>query len=106
MNLNELQKALEEREFDTIKNIKVKKRVKNMLDYLSKNGVDIGAVIELGLEKIKLEKLVKDMEKQQQNELKKEEENRQNEEANNTVTSEENDTVKNNTTTFNGGENR
>ena len=77
-----------------------------MLDYLSKNGVDIGAVIELGLEKIKLEKLVKDMEKQQQNEVKKEEENRQNEEANNTVTNEENDTVKNNTTTFNGGENR
>ena len=105
MNLNELQKALEEREFDTIKNIKVKKRVKNMLDYLSKNGVDIGAVIELGLEKIKIEKLVKDMEKQQ-NEAKKEEENRQNEEANNTVINEENDTVKNNTTTFNGGENR
>ena len=77
-----------------------------MLDYLSKNGVDIDAVIELGLEKIKIEKLVKDMEKQKQNELKKEEENRQNEEANNTVTSEENDTVKNNTTTFNGGENR
>ena len=78
-----------------------------MLDYLSKNGVDIGAVIELGLEKIKIEKLVKDMEKQQQqNELKNEEGNRQNEEANNTVTSEENDTVKNNTTTFNGGENR
>ena len=76
-----------------------------MLDYLSKNGVDIGAVIELGLEKIKIEKLVKDMEKQQ-NEVKNEEENRQNEEANNTVINEENDTVKNNTTTFNGGENR
>jgi len=66
-----------------------------MLDFLSKNGVDIDAVIELGLEKIKLEKSVKDMEKQKQNE-----------EADNTVTSEENDTVKNNTTTFNGGENR
>jgi len=65
MNLEELQKALEEREFDYIRSVKIKKRTKNLLDILAKNGVDIGAVIDLALEKIKLEKLVKDIEKKQ-----------------------------------------
>ncbi|WP_456470009.1 hypothetical protein [Caminibacter sp.] len=63
MNFEELQKALEEREFDVIRSIKVKKRTKNMLDKLAKAGVDVGAIIDLALEKIKLEKLVKDVEK-------------------------------------------
>jgi len=65
MNLEELEKALEEREFDYIRSVKIKKRTKNLLDILAKNGVDIGAVIDLALEKIKLEKLVKDIEKKQ-----------------------------------------
>jgi len=69
MNLEELQKALEEREFDYIRSVKVKKRTKNLLDILAKNGVDIGAVIDLALEKIKLEKLVKDIEKKQAKEI-------------------------------------
>jgi arsenate reductase-like glutaredoxin family protein len=63
MNLNELKEALKEREFEVLKGVRIKKRNKEMLDFLAKNGIDVGAVIDLALEKIKLEKIVKDIEK-------------------------------------------
>jgi hypothetical protein len=63
MNLNELKEALKEREFEVLKGVKIKKRNKEMLDFLAENGIDIGAVIDLALEKIKLEKIIKDIEK-------------------------------------------
>jgi len=66
MHFEELQRALEEREFDTLKSVKIKRRTKKLLDKLNEKGIDIGAVIDLALEKIKLEKLVKEMEKNEE----------------------------------------
>jgi len=67
MHFEELQRALEEREFDTLKSVKIKRRTKKLLDKLAGKEIDIGAVIDLALEKIKLEKLVKEMEKNTKN---------------------------------------
>jgi hypothetical protein len=79
MNFDELKEALKEREFGVLKSVKIKKRNKEMLDILSKEGIDVGAVIDLGLEKIKLDRIVKDIEKNR----------RKNEVENNTESSEE-----------------
>jgi ribosomal 50S subunit-recycling heat shock protein len=86
MNFNELKEALKEREFGVLKSVKIKKRNKEMLDILSKEGIDIGAVIDLGLEKIKLDRIVKNIEK---NRRKNEAENTENVIENNTESSEE-----------------
>ena len=45
-----------------------------MLDVLAKNGIDIGAIIDLAIEKIKLEKVVQELEKKQSKEQLKEQE--------------------------------
>jgi len=75
MKLDFILKKLENREFDELKKVKIKKRNLNLLEEIERKcGIEKGAIIDIALEQIKLEKLLKECytnnNKTQENELK------------------------------------
>ena len=64
IKINKLKDELNNRTFVELKEVKIKKRNAELLKELESYGVDIGAVIDLALEKNKLEKLVEDFRKE------------------------------------------
>ena len=64
IKINKLRDELNNRTFVELKEVKIKKRNAELLEELKSYGVDIGAVIDLALEKNKLEKLVEDFRKE------------------------------------------
>ena len=64
IKINKLRDELNNRTFVELKEVKIKKRNAELLKELESYGVDIGAVIDLALEKNKLEKLVEDFRKE------------------------------------------